>query len=353
MSGYLHRITDRELDELMPDLPAISIEGPKGIGKTETAIRRAATAFRLDDPAAAQLLPAATERLRTTDRPVLLDEWQRHPELWDLVRREVDASAAGGQFLLTGSAAPTGSPIHSGSGRIVTLRMRPLSLSERLQTESTVSLAALLKGGAEVVGDSELHLEDYVSEILASGYLAIGRLPPRARTLQLDGYLARVIEREFAEQGAAVRRPGTLRAWMAAYAAATATTASYEAILNAATPGLSNKPARSTTTVYRDVLSQLWLLDPVPAWTPGSRILSRLATTPKHFLADPALAARLLDLDAEQLMDREGDMHIGPQTSTLLGRLLESLVAISLKTYAQANRASLSHFRASNSWETG
>src|SRR5690554_5715558 len=122
MSGYLHRITDRELDELMPDLPAISIEGPKGIGKTETAIRRAATAFRLDDPAAAQLLPAATERLRTTDRPVLLDEWQRHPELWDLVRREADASAAGGQFLLTGSAAPTGSPIHSGAGRIVTLR---------------------------------------------------------------------------------------------------------------------------------------------------------------------------------------------------------------------------------------
>ena len=54
---------------------------------------------------------------------------------------------------------------------------------------------------------------------------------------------------------------------MRAYAAASSTTASYTAILNAATAGLTDKPARSTTENYRDLLSQIRVLDPVPAWT--------------------------------------------------------------------------------------
>ena len=90
--------------------------------------------------------------------------------------------------------------------------------------------------------------------------------PPGHSRAQLDGYLHRVVDREFPEQGMVVRHPDTLRAWMRAYASATSTTASHEVIRDAATPGIGNKPARSTTLPYRDILSRLWLLDPVPAW---------------------------------------------------------------------------------------
>src|SRR5665811_2337468 len=91
-----------------------------------------------------------------------------------------------------------------------------------------------------------------------------------------------------------VRRAATLSAWLAAYAAATSTTAAYSTILNAATPGEPDKPAKSTVIAYRDVLTQLWLLDPVPGWTPSRSPFTRLQQAPKHHLADPALAARLL-----------------------------------------------------------
>lgn len=66
---------------------------------------------------------------------------------------------------------------------------------------------------------------------------------------------------------------------------------SYNAILDAATPGESGKPANTTTMTYRDVLAQLWLLDPIPGWSPADNPLGRLAQSPKHHLADPALAA--------------------------------------------------------------
>ena len=51
MAEYLRRLVDTELDELMLELPAIVLEGPKGVGKTATAERRARTIVRLDDPA--------------------------------------------------------------------------------------------------------------------------------------------------------------------------------------------------------------------------------------------------------------------------------------------------------------
>src|SRR5205085_951900 len=143
---------------------------------------------------------------------------------------------------------------------------------------------------------------DYVEEIVASGFPAIRRLSGRARRAQLDGYLTRMVERDFPDQGLRVRRPGTLRAWLAAYAAATATTASYNTILDAATPGEADKPAKTTTIAYREVLSQLWLLDPTPGWTPGGGRLSRLTQAPRHHLADPGLATHLLGVDQAALL---------------------------------------------------
>lgn len=106
----------------------------------------------------------------------------------------------------------------------------------------------------------------------------------------------------FPEQGHLVRRPATLRAWLTAYAAATGTTASYNSILEAATPGDGDKPAKTTTIAYRDVLSQIWLLDPVPGWLPVRNHFTRLAQSPKHYLVDPALAARLLGATSRSLL---------------------------------------------------
>lgn len=116
---------------MLAGLPALSINGPRAVGKTRTALRRASTVYHLDDPRTLALTLADPGRLTTGDPPVLIDEWQLYPPSWDLVRRAVDENPSPGRFLLTGSATPEAPPTHSGAGRIVALRMRPMSLSER------------------------------------------------------------------------------------------------------------------------------------------------------------------------------------------------------------------------------
>ncbi|WP_282947139.1 ATP-binding protein [Cellulomonas endometrii] len=342
---YHRRVVDDEIDALLPGVPAIAIEGAKAVGKTATAAARAGTTHLLDDPATRAVIEADPDRVLTGRPPVLLDEWQLLPRTWDLVRRDVDRDPTAGRFLLTGSASPRTPATHSGAGRIVQVRMRPMTLAERGMTPS-VSLGAMLSGApVQVVGATTVSLEDYVAEILASGFPALRGLPGRALRAQLDGYLARVVDRDFPEVGQEVRRPDTLRRWMAAYAAATSTTASYETIRDAATSGHGDKPAKTTTGPYRDTLERLWLLDPVPAWSPSSNHLKRLGAAPKHHLADPALACRLLGSTAESLLTGQDAAPAVPRDGTLLGALFESLVALDLRVYAQHSEASVGHLR--------
>lgn len=343
---YLPRLIDRDLDELLPALPAIALDGPKGVGKTETSIRRARSVVRLDDPDAALVARSDPSRAVGAPPPVLLDEWQHVPAVWDAVRRAVDAGAPGGSFLLTGSAGPAQqAPVHSGAGRIASLRMRPMALIERLAPQyPTVSLRAMLEGEAVIEGRSDLRLADYVEEIVRSGFPAIRRLSGRARRVQLDGYLTRALDRDLKEAaGASVRRPASLRAWLTAYAAATSTTASYEAIRAAATPGETDPPTKVTTMRYRDWLSSMWLLDPIPSWRPPGSALRRLIAAPKHHLADPALAARLLDVGVDELLDGQG--RTVAEHGPLVGALFESLCALSVRVIAQSLDAHVAHLR--------
>ena len=345
-SPYIHRVVDDELDELLPSLPAIALEGPKAVGKTETALQRARTAYRLDDPAQRQIAEADPARLGSGQPPVLIDEWQRLPASWDIVRRAVDEDRSAGRFLLTGSAAPTEVPTHSGAGRIVTLRMRPLSLGERGLANPTVSLATLLAGGRPpVTGSTTVSLEDYAAEIVASGFPGLRGLSGRVLRAQLDGYLERIVERDFEELGRRVRNEGALHRWMTAYAAATSTTASFETIRDAASAGTSDVPAKSTTIPYRTVLEQLWIIDDVPAWLPTRSHVRRLGGSPRHHLTDPALAARLLGVGTEALLDGQPAGPPLPRDGSLLGGLFESLVALSVRVYAQAAESRMYHLR--------
>lgn len=346
---YVTRVVDAELDELLPDLSAVSLEGPKGVGKTLTAARRSTSIWKMDHAGTAALYRANPSLILDSEPTILIDEWQRVPSIWDAVRRAVDDGALPGRFLLTGSAAPKGVNLHSGAGRIITVRMRPMALSERITQPATVSLGAMLGSADEslcnIAGESTLGLEDYVHEIVSSGFPAIAASSERAQRAQLDGYISRVIEAEFPEQGITVRRPETLRGWLNAYAGATGTTASYNSILFAATPGQEAKPAKTTVMGYRDGLSRLWLLDDVPAWTPSKNTLGRFGATPKHFLADPALAARLMGFDESALLGRSGFEGENAANGGVTGRLFEALVTLSVKTYAQAAEARVSHFR--------
>jgi len=337
--AYLPRTVDLELDALMVEASAIALDGPKGVGKTDTASRRASAVWYLDDPAHQELARADFSMSTLPPGTILVDEWQRLPQVWDSVRRQVDRGAPPGRFLLTGSATPVDSAgTHSGAGRILSLRMRPMGLHERGVVSPTVSLGRLLDGSGEAVGGATTFaLLDYAREITSSGFPGLLGKSEALRGQFLDAYLARVVDRDLPDQGHAVRRPETLRRWLRAYAAASSATTAYSRLLDATTSGDGVQPAKTTTIAYRDHLSQLYLLDPVPGWSPARSALTQLRQAPKHQLADPALAARLLHMSAAGLLS--------PAGAYLAGLLFESLVTLGVRTMAQAAGAQVAHLR--------
>lgn len=346
---YQRRIVDDELDFLVGNLFAIAIDGPKAVGKTATAEQRAATVHRLDtDPI--DLLEADPDRLTSAPEPILIDEWQHWPRSWDLVRRAVDDDPRPGRFILTGSTSLRNPQTHSGAGRIVSLRMRPLTLPERGEVTPEVSLSALLSGQAgRITGESEYELGDYTEQIVGGGFPGMQSLAASARAVQLDGYVRRIVERDFPEAGREVRNPAGLLRWMRAFAAATSTTATFETIRDAAATGHANPPPRSGTVAYRDTLESIWVSDPVPAWHPVGVRIDRLTEGPKHHLADPALAAALLGASVQDLLSGRPVGPAIPRDGHLLGALFESLVALSLRVFAQAAEAAVHHVRTKNS----
>lgn len=347
MSEYSPRVLDAELDELVAALPAIAVEGPKGVGKSATLRRRAATEFRLDELEHRTLAEASPKTLLSAPPPVLIDEWQKVPQVWDAVRREIDEDPrTPNRYLLAGSATPQNAPTHSGAARIVTLRMRPMALSERGIEVPTVSMASLLTGErAPVAGTTTLNLAGYAREIVRSGFPGLRHYAARPLRAQLDGYLRQIVERDFPDEAHPVRRPDALYRWMAAYAAATGTTASLEKIRTAATSGEGDVPAKTTSMAYRAVLERLWIVDPVWGWLPSRNLLARLTQAPKHHMADPALAARLLGIDERALLHGKTATSPGDGDGMLFGRLFESLVTLSVRVYAQAAEAQVRHLR--------
>jgi len=183
MTDYRARVVDTELKRRMRVMGAVLIDGPKAVGKTRTASQVAETVLRLDvDPVARAALETAPEQLFERPTPILFDEWQDTPALWNHVRRAVDDRGEKGLYLLTGSATPRDTArMHSGAGRIARLRMRPMSLFESGHSDGSVSLAALLNGD-EVSGSTNTLTVPQLLERIVIGGLAGGLLAePRGK----------------------------------------------------------------------------------------------------------------------------------------------------------------------------
>jgi uncharacterized protein len=224
--------------------------------------------------------------------------------------------------------------------------MRPLCLAERLVGSAGVSLRSILEGSAgSLTGRSEFTLSDYVDEIMISGLPGVRRFGDRARGAQLDSYIERIVDHDLRESGHFIRRSATVLAWLRAYAAAVGTTATWERIRNAASAGDDHKPAKTTAIRYTELLTDVRILDPVDAWTPSRGHISRLTNAPKHYLADPALAVRLLHVSRRALLSGERGSASVMGDGALLGQLFESLAALTIKVTAQSSAASVFHLR--------
>lgn len=339
---YLTRVADGELAARLSSAGAVLIEGPKACGKTATATRVAGSVVRLDvDPGSRALVSAAPEVLFAQQTPILFDEWQIEPRLWDLVRRQVDdRSPARGQFVLTGSATPNDDTRrHSGAGRISTLRMRPMSLHESGDSTGEVSLAALFAGAAPAAVDPGVTVPRLVERIVAGGWPdLVGAETGDARQWLRD-YLRNLVEVDVQNLGAR-RDPQNVRKLLTALGRSVGTDTSVRSL--AADVGGAGGPAdRDTIDAYLKTLARLMIVEDVPAWGPHMRSSTPLRKSAIRYLVDPSLGVAALGVGPQQLL---GDLNA-------TGFHFEALVVRDLRVYAQPKQGTLSHWRDNNGHE--
>jgi predicted AAA+ superfamily ATPase len=334
--AYLPRVVDAELRQRLGAAGAVVIEGPKAVGKTETARRVTSSEVLLDvDENARQAAAVDPSLLLDGPAPRLIDEWQIEPNLWNHVRRAVDDRGEPGQFVLTGSSTPIDDPArHTGAGRFSFLRMRPLTLFESGYTNGSVSLAGLLAGEAPRSDDPGLTVADLADRITVGGWpMQRDRSVAEASRAAHD-YLEQIREVDLPRVAGARREPSRVERLLRSLARNTATEVT-TAVLAADAGGGDGPLDRHTVAEYVNVLERLMVLEDQPAWAPHLRSRANLRRSSKRHFVDPSLAVAALGGGPERLL---ADLNF-------LGLLFESLVIRDLRVFAQALEGSVLHYR--------
>lgn len=342
MHDYRPRIADGELERRLASSGAVTIEGPRACGKTATASRVAATTFRLDvDSGARTAVGAAPEILFRNPAPVLFDEWQVTPELWNLVRREVDdRSPARGQFILTGSATPNDDVLrHSGAGRISTLRMRPMSLFETGHSTGEVSLADLFTGSITPSMDPGLTVPQIIDRIVVGGWPALLGASVRDGQQWVRDYLSQIVEVDIPALGSR-RDPGGVRRLLTSLGRGMGTAVTIKAMA-ADVGGEGGPAARNTVEAYLKTLDRLMVTENVPAWAPHMRSTTPLRKSETRYMADPSLGVAALRSGPQQLLD---DLNAA-------GFYFEALVVRDVRVYSEPLGGTVHHWRNNNGRE--
>jgi predicted AAA+ superfamily ATPase len=324
--SYRPRVVDAELGHKLEAVGAVLIEGPRGCGKTSTALTRAASAVRLDvEDGLRNAGLVAPQVLLPGARPRLIDEWQLVPAVWNHVKVAVDESAAKGQFILTGSAVPTDdSTRQPASTRFARVRMRPMSLAESGHSSRLVSLTQLLAGTAEPAPDPGLDITTLADRIAIGGWPTLIDGTPDQALTALRGYLDDVTQVDLRRMDGVRRDPLSVERVIRSIARNVSTAASATAI-GQDVAGADEVVDRHTVVDYIKALTRVFVVEDLPAWSPAIRSRSVLRTAMKRHFVDPSLATTALGLIP-------GRMILDPAT---MGFLFESLAIRDLRIYAQ------------------
>lgn len=335
MTKYRHRVVDAELRDRMSVTGAVLVDGPKAVGKTSTASQVAKTVLRVDvDRAVRAALEVHPEQLFHYPSPILFDEWQEAPELWNLIRRAVDDHDSTGLYVLTGSSRPRDDArMHSGAGRIGRLAMRPMSLYETGHSSGTVGLEALLTGTEPTAPPVEMAVPDILERVVIGGWPDLLNAKERTARAWLSDYLHNLSQVDIPALGPR-RNPRNISRLLAELGRSVGTPINRLA-LKGEIGGANGPIASETLANYLDALDRLMLTESLPAWRPHMRSRTRLRVSSVHYFVDPSLGTAALGVGRNDLLN---DLAAA-------GYHFESLVVRDLRIYAQALGATLSSWR--------
>lgn len=334
---------DSLLEKKLQAKGAVLIEGPKWCGKTTTAEEIAASKIMLAKPDIKDhfksLLEIDSDAALAGDTPMLIDEWQTVPKLWDAVRYTVDHRHAMGQFILTGSAVPNQEAEkereHSGTGRFAWLTMRPMTLFESGESNGTVSLGELFTAPEKILQKNDLKLSDIAFLICRGGWpIAIG-LPEEAALEQAFDYYDAVTKEDVTNVDGIKRSSERVQRLMRAYARHQGTQAPIATLKEDLKNNDTTTLDEDTISSYLDALRKIFVVEDMPAWNPNLRSKTAIRTTDTRYFVDPSIATAALGLGPTDLMNDLNSM----------GFFFEAMCVRDLRVFAEALNGKVYHYR--------
>ena len=340
MKVYLPRIADKLLEERLDAKGAILIEGPKWCGKTTTAKQKANSFISMDRPDMTrqyqQMAELSPNTLLEGETPRLIDEWQITPNLWNAVRYEVDNRDEFGQFILTGSAVPSefDDSMHTGTGRISRLLMRPMSLFESKDSSGEVSIKDLFEG-KNISAVDETSLEKMAFLICRGGWPKAIGLDEKPALFQAIDYFGAVVSTDISRVDSTKRDKEKAKRLLKSYARHVGTQSSLETIRQDMLVNQSDTFDQVTLYSYLDALRKIFVIEDSPAWNPNLRSKTSIRTTDTRYFSDPSIATASLGIGPKDLLD---DLKT-------MGFLFENLCVRDLRIYTDYLDGTVYHYR--------
>lgn len=343
---YKKRIADGLLQRKLAGKGAVLIEGAKWCGKTTTAEQIAASVKYMTETGIVeqniQMASLNPKLLLRGETPRLIDEWQIAPGLWDSVRFESDHGPLG-QFILTGSSVPPdmNKVIHSGTGRIGWIRMRPMTLWESEESTGEVSLEELFSAPEQVGGISKMDIDALAYVTCRGGWpLAL----EMAKDIALDqafDYIDAVEKRDIQKVDGVDRDPVRVHRLLRSLARNQGSQASCGTIRADLVANESDSLSEDTIASYIKALKEIFVVEDSEAWNPNLRSKTAIRTSDTRYFTDPSIATAALGVGPQDLIN---DLNT-------FGLIFETLAVRDLRTYAEALNGKVYHFRDKNGLE--
>lgn len=337
---YYQRLIEKEIEKKLKSSGAIVVAGPKFCGKTTTCMLYQKSFVKLNTKQAITMARMNPKAVLNGEKPRLIDEWQKAPDIWNQVKDDLDFDYQFGKYILTGSSTPADKTEihHSGAGRIAPIKMRPMSLWESKESKGTVSLSNLFDGGSEFPWDmnTDFTLDD-VAFLICRGGWPISVLVQKEIALEItkNYYNGLFVFEDSENERFRNKKPEVLRMILKSYARNISTEAAVSTIISDIRQSNERTMDTKTYDYYMEALKDLYIIEDMDAWNPNIRSKTSIRSTPTRHFIDTSIACRSLGVNPEDL---KRDLES-------FGLFFEDFAVRDLTIYANSLGGTVKHYR--------
>lgn len=337
---YYNRLVENEIELKLRTSGAVVVAGPKFCGKTTTCMLYQKSFVKLNTQQSIAMARINPKAMLNGEKPRLIDEWQKAPDIWNQVKDDLDFNYEFGKYILTGSSTPADKTEvhHSGAGRITPVKMRTMSMWESKESNGKVSLLDLFDGGNNFAWDlnQDFSLQD-VAHILCRGGWPISVLAPKEIAIEItkNYWNGLFVFEDCENERFRNKKPDVMKMIVKSYARHISTEASLSTII--ADVRQSNERTMDVKTFgdYMEALNDIYIIEDMKAWNPSIRSKTSIRSTPTRHFVDTSIACRALGVMPEDLLhDLES-----------FGLFFEDMAVRDLRIYASTLGGEVMHYR--------